>query len=75
MTTVQQPGGAEGPPKTMAAMEAAWINDELIARTQDVWGRHLRRRVNRGEAIEMLLNVQSLAMAFNLANTEIEPSA
>ena len=74
MTIATQDEVAEPVSSAPMAMEALWITDGLIARTRDVWGRRLRRPVNRGEAIEMLLNVQSLAMAFQLASTESEPS-
>lgn len=58
--------------KSPAAMEVEWITNDLVARTQATWGRHLRRRVTRDEAVEMLLNVQGLAMAFHLASVEGE---
>ena len=74
MTIAIQDEVAEPMSDAPVAMETLWITDDLIARTRDVWGRYLRRRVDRGEAIEMLLNVQSLAMAFQLASTESEPS-
>lgn len=57
-------GTATGP------LETEWITEELIARTQDVWGRYLERDVDREEAIEMLLNVQRIALAFHLASME-----
>lgn len=59
---------------TPVPMETLWITDDLVAGTQDVWGRHLNRRVSRREAVEILLNVQSLAMAFHITGTESEPS-
>jgi len=54
------------------ATETLWITHELVAATQDVWGRYLGRSVTRREAVEMLLNVQSLAMAFHMNGTESE---
>jgi len=39
----------------------AWITDELLAYTRDVWSRHLGRDVPDDEAVEMLLNVKRLA--------------
>jgi hypothetical protein len=51
-------------------LESEWITEELIARTQDVWGRYLEREVAREEAIEMLLNVQRIALAFYQASME-----
>lgn len=54
------------------ATEILWITDDLVAMTHDVWSRHIHRRVNRREAVEILLNVQSLAMAFHMSGTESE---
>lgn len=61
-----QPSGnpANGP------LETEWVTEDLIAYTQDVWGRYLERDVGRDEAIEMLLNVQRIALAFYLAAME-----
>ncbi len=42
-------------------LSLAWITDELLAYTRDVWSRHLGRDVSEDEAIEMLLNVKRLA--------------
>ena len=58
------PAGGDGP------LETAWISEELIARTQDVWGRYLEREVDREEAIEMLINVKRIAMVFYQAQRE-----
>ena len=51
-------------------LESEWITEDLISRTQDVWGRYLEREVDREEAIEMLLNVQRIALAFYQAGME-----
>lgn len=74
MVLTPQDIAAEPTLDTPVPMETLWITDELVAGTQDVWGRHLRRRVSRREAVEILLNVQSLAMAFHMTGTESEPS-
>ena len=55
-------------------METEWITEGLIARTQDVWGRYLERDVDREEAIEIVLNIQRIALAFYQAATEGEDS-
>ncbi len=39
----------------------AWISPGLMARTQDVWSRHLQRPVGKEEAATMLMNVKRLA--------------
>ncbi len=41
-----------------------WITEELLARTQDVWGRYLQRHVSKEEAMEMLTNIKRIADAF-----------
>lgn len=56
--------GGKGP------LESEWITEDLVARTKDVWGRYLELEVSREEAIEMLLNVQRIALAFYQASTE-----
>ena len=56
--------GGDGP------LETEWITEDLIARTQEVWSEYLEREVDREEAIEMLLNVQGVALAFYLASME-----
>ena len=42
-------------------LSLAWISDDLLAHTRDVWSRHLGRDVSEDEAIDMLLNVKRLA--------------
>lgn len=46
---------------SLRPLSLAWITDELLAYTRDVWSRHLGRDVSEDEAIEMLLNVKRLA--------------
>lgn len=55
-----QSGSTSGPPA--ARPLPGWITSELIADTQRVWTRHLRRVVTEEEAIEMLKNVRHAAM-------------
>jgi len=74
MTIATQDELAESVSDAPVAMESAWITDDLIARTRNVWSSHLQRRVSRSEAVEMLINVQNLAMAFHMASTESESS-
>lgn len=52
----QLPGAAAGRPLSLA-----WITDELLAHTREVWSRAYGRPVSEDEAIEMLLNVKRLA--------------
>lgn len=53
---VCQPGAAAEQP-----LSVAWITDELLTYTKEVWSRHLGRPVPEDEAVEMLLNVKRLA--------------
>ncbi len=59
-----QPSDSTGP------LESEWITEDLIARTQEVWGRYLEREIEREEAVEMLLNVQRIALVFYQASME-----
>lgn len=40
---------------------AAWITDEAIADTRRVWSPYYNRELTDAEAIEILMNVRSLA--------------
>ncbi len=51
-------------------LETEWITEKLIARTQDVWRQQLKRTVDREEAIEILLNVQRIALVLYQNTTE-----
>jgi len=42
-------------------MSLAWITDDLLRYTQEVWSRAYGREVSEDEAIEMLVNVKRLA--------------
>jgi hypothetical protein len=50
-----------------APMSMDWIGEDLIAYTRKVWRAELGREVPREEAVEMLLNVKLVAMAFTEA--------
>lgn len=51
-----QPLRGEGRPLSLA-----WISDELLARTQQVWSKAYGRPVSEEEAVEILRNVKQLA--------------
>lgn len=42
-------------------LSLAWITDDLLHYTREVWAKALGRPVSADEAIEMLLNVRRLA--------------
>jgi hypothetical protein len=50
------PGAASGRPLSLA-----WITDDLLRHTREVWSRAYGRPVSEDEATEMLLNVKRLA--------------
>lgn len=52
------------------SLEAEWISEELVARTQKVWSDYLGREVPPEEATEMLLNVRMIADAFYQASID-----
>ena len=55
---VTLPDGKKDRPVSMA-----WISNELLARTQQVWSRAYGRPVGVEEAVEILTNVKHLAEA------------
>ena len=53
---VRVSGGISDRPKSLA-----WITDDLLRYTRDVWSRAYGRPVSEDEAIEMLVNVKRFA--------------
>ena len=61
-------GDSPRPPETRRAgdvathsLSAAWITDELLDRTRQVWSQVYRRPIDEREALEILLNVKRFA--------------
>ncbi len=61
-------GDSPRPPDTRSAgddakrsLSAAWITDELLNRTRQVWSRVYGRPIDEREALEILLNVRRFA--------------
>ena len=52
----QVPGQAPGRP-----LSIAWISDELLAKTQQVWSKAYGRPISTEEAVEILTNVKRMA--------------
>jgi len=48
----------------------AWISDELLAETIEVWSEQYGRRIDVDEAVEILVNVKRLAQALIRAKQE-----
>jgi len=53
-------GARPGTTENMRPLSLAWITDDLLAHTQEVWSRAYGRPVTEDEAVEMLLNVKRL---------------
>ena len=64
---VEQDGPGCAPARPLSL---AWIDDEWLAETIDVWSEFLGRPVPEEEAIEMLLNVKQLAEVLLSAGQE-----
>ena len=50
-----------GPHVVRSPLSAAWISDELLQRTRDVWSTVAGREISADEAVEILINVKNLA--------------
>ena len=50
-----------GPHGVRTPLSAAWISDELLQRTRDVWSTVAGREISADEAVEILINVKNLA--------------
>lgn len=44
-------------------LSLAWIGDGLVARTREVWSRHLGHPVTEEKAIEIILNYEAFLKA------------
>lgn len=53
-------------------LSAAWVSDELLARTMAVWTRNYGRPVDEDEALEILMNVKQLGEVLLRMRTEGE---
>jgi len=50
----------------------AWISDELLAKTIDVWSTNYGRPISEDEAVEILMNVKRLAEVLLEARKEVD---
>ncbi|HOM53594.1 MAG TPA: hypothetical protein PLV57_20795 [Phycisphaerae bacterium] len=53
-------------------LSMAWISDELLAKTIDVWSTNYGRPISEDEAVEILMNVKRLAEVLLEARKEID---
>jgi len=49
----------------------AWMSDELLAQTTDVWSTNYGRPVSEAEAVEILMNVKRLAEVLLATRKEV----
>jgi hypothetical protein len=53
-------------------LSMAWISDELLAKTIDVWSRNYGRPISEDEAVEILMNVKRFAEVLLEARKEVD---
>jgi len=47
-------------PHVQGPLSAAWISEDLLQRTRDVWSELAGREISADEAVEILINVKNL---------------
>lgn len=60
-------GGGSAPERPLSL---AWVSEELLARTREVWSKAYGRVVSAEEAVEILRNVKNLAEVLYRARKE-----
>lgn len=53
-------------------LSLAWISEELLAKTIDVWSANYGRPISEDEAVEILMNVKRLAEVLVDARKEMD---
>ncbi len=53
------------------ALSTAWVSDELLAETRDVWSEAYGYEIDDAEAMEILMNVKRLGEVLMRARKEI----
>ena len=48
-------------PHVQGPLSAAWISDDLLRNTREVWSELAGREISADEAVEILINVKNLA--------------
>ena len=64
--------GVTGPQRDRRPLSMAWISDELLAKTIDVWSRNYGRPISEDEAVEILMNVKRFAEVLLEARKEVD---
>lgn len=54
------------------ALSTAWVSDELLAETRDVWSEAYGHEIDDAEAMEILMNVKRLGEVLMKARKEID---
>lgn len=64
--------GVPGPRRDRRPMSMAWISDELLNETIDVWSANYGRPISEDEAVEILMNVKRFAEVLLEARKEVD---
>ena len=64
--------GVTGLERDRRPLSMAWISDELLAQTIDVWSANYGRPISEDEAVEILMNVKRLAEVLLEARKEVD---
>ena len=64
--------GVTGLERDRRPLSMAWISDELLAKTIDVWSRNYGRPISEDEAVEILMNVKRFAEVLLEARKEVD---
>ena len=64
--------GVTGLERDRRPLSMAWISDELLAKTIDVWSTNYGRPISEDEAVEILMNVKRFAEVLLEARKEVD---
>lgn len=64
--------GVTGLKRDRRPLSMAWISDELLVKTIDVWSRNYGRPISEDEAVEILMNVKRFAEVLLEARKEVD---
>ena len=64
--------GVTGRERDRRPLSMAWISDELLAKTIDVWSTNYGRPISEDEAVEILMNVKRFAEVLLEARKEVD---
>jgi hypothetical protein len=67
-----RPGNPVDEDRPQRPLSLAWISDELLAETRDVWSEVYGRPVDEAEAVEILMNAKRFAEVLIQAVKEME---